>query len=263
MQESFQRPSNPEALAPGSKDEAAENLMVDPADTAVAIRATVALGMVGGDINVQRDIRWPRLNLVHGVGTLAASFSPASWVLDKTDLIAERNVPIEIVVMSAFKYWKEWLSNEDAGNGIMPRRFNVDAEVRAAGGTTQWGPNGEKPTFSPAMDLKLLIKKPAGVESSAFGFVLDGSEYAAAIWTVDKTSYGRIGPEILKAAALKLKVTGLLAGKWSLVAKVESRGNKTVTVPAIKLLGLNTPVFMDAVKALMSEPVDDAQTAPV
>ena len=218
----------------------------------------VALGVVAGDIDANRDIRLPRLEMVHGVGKLAQQFNAGSLVLGKEDLLAERGKPIYLVILSAFQYWKEWFTTGFVAGGPLPRVFQNSGQVLAAGGTVDWV-NGAKPTFSRAMDLKLLIEKPDNVTSQRFGLMFGGKEYAPAIWSVDKMAYKRVGEPVLMASAISLKTRGMLSGRWSLTANVEVKGANTFTMPTLRLVGANNEEFVKEVQAQLGA----LNTAPV
>lgn len=213
----------------------------DTAETAVALRYGGTIGALTGDIS-QSDIPMPPLNVVYGVGDLAAKFSPGDLVLDREHLLVQKTQPLNVIIVSGQIYWKEYLDQAAYASGLIPRIFRDEDEVLAAGGTTAYGPNDEKPTFKRAATLKLLIEKPEKVECYLFTIDLLGKKYAPAKWFVDKTAYARargrgVGLELMKQASFALKQRGLLAGKWQVTTGFEDIGQNKVVAPNIRLVG--------------------------
>lgn len=205
------------------------------------------LGAIGGDVK-STDLRLPRLQIAYGVGKLASNFSQGDLVLDSEHLLVHKKEPLKIALWSTFTYWKEWLDNDAYSAGLRARTFNTEAEVQAAGGTTQWGPNGQKPTFSRAVDLRMFIQKPEKIECGLFGIELDGKLYSPAVFTIDKMGFNKIQPTIQTAATFSLKTRGLPAGLWELSTEVKVEGSRTKVLPNIKLIGFNSPKFVEDLK---------------
>ncbi len=233
--------------------------------TAVATRDQrgLELGSMGGDVR-SSDIRLPRLQIAYGVGKLATTFSQGDLVLDNEHLLVGKTQPLSVVVLSTYTYWKEWLDNDAYNAGLRARTFETEAQVAGAGGTTKWGANGEKPTFSRAVDLRMFIQKPEKVECGLFGIELDGKLYSPAVFTVDKMAFGKIQPVIQTAATLSLRKRGLVAGVWQLSTSVKVEGNRTKVLPNIKLVGFNTPGFVEALKLVLgtADEADPAASEP-
>lgn len=255
-----------EELADVDENELA-NVQGPGADQRALMQASgsVALGAVGGDQSGQ-GMQLPRLQMVFGVGDLVATFSPGDLILAKENLLAHKGQPVSLIILSAFQYWKEYLSSDAFNAGMRPRSYPTEAEVikahtpeggkaPSAVGLTQWGPagSGVKPTFSPAMDLKMLIERPEGVICGLFGIEIGGKSYAPAVWTVDKTTYGSIGP-VVKAAAFSLQQRSLLAGIFSLVTTVRVENGKTKIKPTLRLTGYNAPEVVEQIKKLFVAP---------
>lgn len=246
-----------EPVAPASTVEA--DVLGDEPDYAPAVQGTAALGGVSGEISI-RDLRIPWLAIAHGVGGLATDFNPGDLVLDKQYLLAHRREPVNVILLSFQKYWKEYISKEQWEANIRPRSFAAEHEVRTAGGTTAWL-NGVGPTFSPAANISLLIEKPAAITSDAFGIEIDGRKFALARWGVDKKAYDRVGPEVLSKLAAELKPmhadisTRLKYGLWALSTDNEpTKNGKTQVTPRIRLLpARNTKDFVAAIDALFGQ----------
>lgn len=225
----------------------------DTAETAVTIRNSGSTGMVTGAIT-QRDIPMPVLSIAYGVGELATRFSPGDLILDREYMLVQKTQPLNVVVISANVYWKEYLDQAAFQAGLKARIFNTEEEVLASGGTIGYGPNGERPTFKRAMTLKMLIEKPANVTCMLFAWDINGKSYAPAVWYVDKTAYQRgkgrgVGLEIVKQASFALKQRSLLAGKWQITTAYEEVGTNKVIAPSIRLVGQHTDEEIEAIRA--------------
>lgn len=209
--------------------------------TALAAPSNMALGSMGGERDMS-DLKFPRLQIAYGVGSLSENFSNGDLVLDKEHCLASKKNSIKVIILNTLTYWKEYT---EYGTGQMPRVFLKKSDVLAAGGSTDWGPNKEPPTFKKAMDMKLLIEKPEGIVCGLFGITLDGKQYAPATWSVDKTAYTRVNDKVAPVAQFALSQQGLLGGNWLLSTDTEKskRGN-IVVIPVIKFAGLNSPALI-------------------
>lgn len=213
---------------------------------ALATRANMALGQISGELDA-KDFRVPRLDTAYGVGQYVGKFAAGSLILGKDHLLVQINEPLRIVILSAIKYWKEYISNDQWGAGIRPRQFATEEEVKAAGGTIDWGPNNERPSYGGAMDAKILIQKPDAITCGMFGVEIEGKLWAPAIWTVDKLAYRRAGTAILSAAAFALKARGLLSGLFEVKNTIEKVNGKNTVVPNVRLVSHNSVEFIEAV----------------
>lgn len=219
-----------------------------------SVQRASALGEVSGDISAS-DIRLPRLQITYGVGGLAEAFAPGDWILDKENLLAHKDEPLRVVILSAVKYWKEYLSNEAFNAGVRPRSFATDTEVLKNGGTVEWV-NGVGPTFSPAMDVKLLIEKPANLVCGYFGLEIEGKSYAPAIWTADKTTYNKVAQVITLMSRFTLASRGLCSGLFELSTTVQkNQKGRVIPYPNIRLVGNNSDGFLQVLETLFNRPM--------
>lgn len=231
-------------------DEAILEQLEDGSETtAVATRTEMALGSMAGDVSAN-DLRFPRLQVAYGVGGLAESFTPGDLVLDKEHLLAKKKEPIRVIIINTLTYWKEYTTY---GTGQMPRTFATEKEANDAGLTTKWT-NGEGPQCKKAMDLRMLIKKPANLTCGLFGIEADGADWAPAIWSVDKTAYERIHGKILPVASFALKKLGLLYGAWEISTDTEkTKTGNIIIVPNIKYVGLNSDKLVADVRSVFGQ----------
>lgn len=211
-----------------------------------SMRSNAVLGAVTGE-TTQSDVKIPYLQIAYGVGKLSKDFNPGDFVLGGEHLLVHKREKLVVVVLTAQKFYKERLSKQELDSGLRPRSYTTELEVIKNGGSTEWkdGPNKTRigPSFGPAMDMKLLIRKPDALDQGVFGLELDGAFYAPCYFSVDKSGYNRVGKEIVSAGGLALAKVGLLAGLWELTTDIEEiNGNQTV-VPRIKLVGRTTEQF--------------------
>jgi hypothetical protein len=195
--------------------------LAEEANSSLALRESTAVGAVTGDVSA-KDIPMPLLSVVYGVGELATKFSPGDLVLDREHLLVKKTEPLTAILVSAEIYWKEYLDQAAYAASMVPRIFRTEEEVTAVGGSTVFGPNGERPTFKRAMSLKMLLEKPSNLECYLFNIDLLGSR--------------GVGLEIIKQSSFALKQRGLLAGRWQITTAYEEIGANKVISPSIKLL---------------------------
>lgn len=219
----------------------------DDTGYAVAAPAPMQLGVIEGDDSDATLAGLPNLKIVHGVGKLAEFHNPGTWVLGGEYALAGKSEPLQVIIIGGHRYWKEYLpfSNE----GPQPRIFATAQEVQEAGGTTEWV-NGVGPTFSRAIELKMLIRKPKGLLCALFGIEIGEHEYAPAQWYVDKTAYRRINPTIQSAESFSLRKRGLSSGVFEIATKSDKVNGNVVVVPTIRLAGHLSDGELEELKGL-------------
>jgi len=240
----------------------------DREEQGLVLRASeaVELGALGGD-PTGSVMRLPRLQVTYGVGKLVESFNPGDLVLNGDSMLVKKQEPLQVVIISAFEYWKEYLDSEMYKANMTPRVFRTEKEVLDIGETTQWvnKPVKKAPTFSKAMDLKLLIRKPKDLICGMFGLEFGGHEYAPAIYTADKTAFKRIGPAVNMAANFTFRNrkvdgidVGLLGGLFTLRTTIED----AKVHPNLKMDEHNSDEFIQFIRGLFTQ-FTTAQEAPV
>ncbi|MFI3244306.1 MAG: hypothetical protein R3Y56_08645, partial [Akkermansia sp.] len=183
----------------GAANDAAE-VSNESATTAIAQTDTAQLGTISGEIE-QGDIIIPRLNIVQNVGALGELFDAGQIVLNQETPLVKEGEAIELTVLNVRKVFQENVSYD---SDERPAVYNTLEEVKAAGGSIEWGANGEKPSFLPVLHTQVLIKAPEGAEG-AFPFEFEGASYALALWTIKGVAYTRAGKNIVTAARFALK----------------------------------------------------------
>jgi hypothetical protein len=189
------------------------------------------------------------LQLVYGVGDLAAVFTPGDVVLNKETVIARKGEPFLCTVLSVVEYYKEYCTNEQFQAGHTPETFGSVDEVLQHGGTVEWVEGQPPPTYSKAADVRMLIRQPEGTVCPAFSVKLQGSMFAPALWSVDKKAYQGTVPAITYAAAIALRDRGLLSGEFSVVTTItKNRKGNTVIMPKTVLKTHHTDEFVAEIK---------------
>jgi len=226
---------------------------------AVATRSTqaLALGEVSGE--GADEIKLPWLTIVHGTSKIVAQgFNPGDIVLDKSQLLVTKGNPLEIIILKAATYWKEWVSGEAYKAGVQATVYRTMEEVKANGGTVAWDntnpDKGVPPSHSLAVTLSLLVRRPKDVICAMFGqdILGDGFDYAPAQIGFDKTAYKDTMPAINSASMFALARNGLPSGVWALSTMHKQRKDGTMgIVPVLKLVGNLTPDALAKVKAML------------
>lgn len=134
------------------------------------------------------------LKIGYGTGEGFKSGIPAgAFFFNKTtEPIVKAGTAMKFVILRARGFWREWKKFDP---NIPPREFLTEALARAAGLTTQnspYGSGGPMAQCSPAVELQILIKKPAKVDTPEFCIPLDGKLYALARTIVEKGQYREI-----------------------------------------------------------------------
>lgn len=231
--------ANKNASNAGS-DNAAAQTDLDAMDMITVKPSCHQIAGVEGEVRAS-DLRIPTLGIGQGVGPLADQFRPGNIVLGGQTLLSAGPDPVEIAVLCMRKFYQEKLPY---GSEQRPMLFEREADLRAAGGTLEWGPCGEPPTYEPVLEAHLLIRRPDGVDG-AFPYEFDGKEYAAARWFIRGMAYKNAGRSILTTAA---QFAGggkpLASARMELTTSREKmRNGNTVAVPHLRVVGKNDEAF--------------------
>jgi len=211
------------------------------------------IGAVTGDIS-QNDVIMPRLFIAYGVGQLAEFFNPGDLILNKEHQIAAKEQPLECVVLSCNKYYKENKAY-DPNDRELPRVLPSEKAVRDAGFTTIWSDHPEKPRarirpdYQPASTMTLLLKKPEDLVSPLFSMKFESTpdtSWTPARFYADKTAWVGTAKEVISAGQLSLSgyPRVLLHGLWDFQTRIEKRGGNPTVVPSMKLDSINSDEFV-------------------
>ena len=205
-----------------------------------AVLAPAVGGTITGDLDAS-DISFPRLQIVQGMGNLSENFKKGEIVLDgETSIYSEGSDPVEFTVVRIGKMFEENINWDD---GEIPRILSK-ADAVAAGGSFEWGQNGEQPDWKPIADALICIK---GEDESVFPFEFGDSNYAFALWRIKGTAYKRAAVPIFTAARMYYR-EGLNTGTFQLTTDKAVFGGKTVHVPKLRRGAKNDAEFVEWLK---------------
>jgi hypothetical protein len=205
-----------------------------------AMLAPMVTDTITGDLDAS-DISFPRLQIVQGMGNLSENFKKGELVLDgETSIYSDGSDPVEFTVVRIGKMFEE---NINWDEGEIPRILNK-ADAVAAGGSFEWGMNGEQPDWKPIADALVCIK---GEDANVYPFDFDGTNYAFALWRIKGTAYKRAAVPIFTASRMYYR-DGLHNGTFLLSTDKAVFGGKTVHVPKLKRGTRNTSEFVTWIK---------------
>jgi len=255
------------------------NVGVDDEDRAIALTGNFelpAFGEISGEIT-SRDVKLPRLALVHPVGKLVEQFRQyvGSFVLNKETLLTVQDQPewetLGLTILGFTKFYRENLPN---GSDALPRQFTALAEVQDAGGSIDWtdvrdehGRNvRKKPPFSEAALLIVALDCPKGYLGSEVEGVFafegpDGVRRTLALWQLTGGAYNNAGKKVITEAGSTLKTIGLPRGKWSLSAKLVKAGDNNIWSPQLARSGVHSVEVARHFAEIMGA-VDAAEVTP-
>jgi hypothetical protein len=225
--------------------ETTEAVVVKPTlkeELATVAPTKVAAGIEGEVGN--NDIQLPRLNLLQKTSELVdAGFTPNTFALNK-------EIPLgKTLTAVVVKLKKQFQQDIPFGSEVQPHVCDTLAEVREAGGSTEWGAENH---YSEMAHLQLLVKAPDGLSEDqldAFPYAVDGGHWAPCMLTVAKTAYKAAAKPVITAAFSTLRA-GLHHGLWTVAAEMKSAPMGTWSVPQFKLTGRTGSEMAELVEAL-------------
>lgn len=174
-----------------------------------------------------KDVRLPRINIVHPVGNLRQSFQEGEVVYGQ-DLVIytpplvnketgeikrKGTAPLRIVFMG---FYPTRYAEKIKGGG-MGMLVDTEAAVLAAGGTLSWQEWNSKQgsglkLFQPLADASVLIERPAHCadDGKVFNFVAGDKKYALALWSFKGFAYN----EAIKKQVNVYRLMGALSNGY-------------------------------------------------
>ena len=188
---------------------------------------------LAGDFD-QSDINLPRINLVAKTSALVdEGFTPGAIVLNKEASLVLKDTPLRVIVTSMVKQFQEdvaWGAEE------LPKVFNSEEEVYAAGYSLEWGATN---MCRPIAHITMLIEAPEGLDEDSRELFPDAhgdKNYALAIYTASKSAYKPTAKEIATYAAFA-KGEGVWTTAWTLTSKLRTEGDVSWFTPSMKRAG--------------------------
>jgi hypothetical protein len=193
-----------------------ESVAVEETPTAI----TIPTGPSHFDVE---DIDIPRLNIVQKMSSIEGP--TGSIVLNKEHVLAEPENPLNVVIVSAQKGWREDIPfDEDK----MPRMAWTKEAAQNIELDSEYG-------MIEFAEITLLIAQPEGATNDeAFPFTLGGINYALGRMNVSKNAYRSTYKRLATFATFNRNVP--LNGRvWSLNSEVMSKGKYTWHNPSLSL----------------------------
>jgi hypothetical protein len=240
-----------ETAAPAETANVALEGVVEVAAVAVPLKQELAevaqrtssVAGIEGEV-AAKDFQLPRLNLLQKTSELVdAGFTPNTFALNK-ELPLGKSLQAVVV-----KLTKKWQQDLPYGSETQPHICDTVAEVREAGGSTEWGSDNR---YSELAHVQLLVKAPTGLEEEqldAFPYEVDGAHWAPCMLTVAKTAYKAAAKPVITAAFSILR-SGLHHGLWTVAAEMKTAPMGSWSVPQFKLTGRTSPEMAELVEAL-------------
>lgn len=199
----------------------------------LALNNSMEQSGLSGDFQ-QSDVNLPRINIVAKTSQLVDDgFTPGAIVLNKEQTLALKDVPLRVIVLNMLKQYQEDVA---WGEDRAPRVFNSEAELEAAGFSTEWGsPN----LCRPMAHITMLIEAPTDLSEEAkelFPYEFNEKLYAMAVLTASKSAYKTTAKEIATFAAFA-QGAGVWTTAWNLTSKLRTEGDVSWFSPALKRAG--------------------------
>lgn len=253
-----------------------------------AVRNQSSMDMASPRPITFRDIVFPRLNLVHGVGQLKDTFTQGAIVFGqsmeiytpatmdpKTHTVkAPATAPLVMTVLNVFPT----RFAERLPGGVRGRLFNTEQEVVNVGGTLDWKlwqANPGMAYFELLADVLVAIQRPEHLadDDTVFTFPVEDKKYALALWALKASAYNSLLKRIwFQAAALGcLKPTQPGQGpnwpafSWNVSTFLNTKFTNPTWVPMALPRTKSTPAFINFVKDLFNQyatPSDTEAPAP-
>lgn len=203
-----------------------------------------------------RDVRLPRINLVHKTSKSEAveKFGIGSFSLNQEVKLSDGKTPIILTALRAVKDYQQKLpfgSDED------PKVFGTPEEVQQAGGTILYSKDAvnAKNYFGPRAHIQFIFEMPEGLseeDAALFPYEFDGKAYGMAIYTVASSAFTSAGKE-LKTLCNNNKVMrkGPQYGRLEMTSESRSKGPNEWKIPVIKYAGENPAELVKFFESLL------------
>jgi hypothetical protein len=212
MEVSFSKNPNEVVTETQTVETPVPGVTVDCQTYSCGVPATQVGPLLGDKIPSFDEIKLARINLAQNIGVLGAHFDPGSIIFDqrielfipqkmdaKTGNVSRAaSKPVTVCVLG----FKATRFCEKTSGGVPGIIVATEEEVRKAGGTLdykEWqlkAKDGMK-RFEQLADALVAIQRPESITSLAegreddpdFGFIIDGKQYALALWALRGTAY--------------------------------------------------------------------------
>jgi hypothetical protein len=192
-----------------------------------------------------RDIRLPRINLIHKTskGALIEAFGIGSFALNQEVKLSDGKTPIVLTALRAVKDYQQKLP---FGSTDEPKTFATPEEVQKAGGTIEYSKQAvnEKNYFGPRAHIQFIFELPEGAseeDAALFPYEFNGKSYGMAIYTVASSAFTQVGKELATLCNNnKVMRKGMQYGRLEMTSEGRQKGDLDWKVPVIKYTGENS-----------------------
>jgi hypothetical protein len=233
------------------------------ATTTAVVHTSPYSGVSDGGIEGEfdsNDFRLPQLKIVNGSGKLSQEYNQGTLLYadeqlwGPPDIKEPKNNPtMHLVPVKVVKQWRQNLTQDEVEGGMMPQVVATKEQAEALGGSTVWI-NNEKPRWAPSAKIIFLLEEPKDCNHPGFSTVLDGTNWAPAVYYSSGTAYNESAKAIFNASQMSLKEAGriVLHKKiWTMQVVKKPAGKFFVFVPSLKLLREETgPELREFVSAM-------------
>lgn len=252
--------TNAEPPPPDQPVATVENGGLKREDTQVAVRpdATVAIpadnnGFVG-DWN-RKDIRLPRLNLIHKTSAdeLITKFGIGSFAFGKEVKLSDGKTPFQIIAMRAAK---DYIQKLPFGDPETPSVFDTVEEVENAGGTLEFRQKDGNNYFQPRAHIQIGFAAPDGLSEedlALFPYEFNGKPWAMAMFTVASSAYTSVGIGLSTYCTNnKVMRKGMIHGLLELTSETRKNAKNSWAVPVIKYVGETPTELVTFLQSIMA-----------
>jgi len=168
--------------------------------------AVATLSEHGDAIPSLKEIKLPRINIVHNTGRLKDAFEPGEIVYNQTTVLftppvvnkstgkveREGTPPVDLVVLHFFPTrFVEKVVPYNSRRGLI---VNTESDVRAAGGTVSYDEAKIKPNvplFEYMADAFVAIRRPnhCADDDTVFVYAVGNDKYALGLWSMKGSAY--------------------------------------------------------------------------
>jgi hypothetical protein len=226
-----------------------------------------------------KDLRLPRLNIVHGIGKLKDTFTVGGLVYNgQFELYVpkrgknEATPPVETVILGWLPL--RYAEKTTEGRGML---VSTEEEVRRAGGTLDWNEWKLKEEsgmryFSPLMEAVVLVRQPEFLkdDDANFPFVIDDVRYLLALLPMKGMTYNNTAKGLFTLRQVGcLRERGYPSYSFSVTVEWKgTTGDRGSFIPFFKPLRKTSDAFQKYALDLINGPprppagseADDEQT---
>lgn len=183
----------------------------------------------GGFVVSLEDVDVPRLNVIQKMSSIDGPIG--GIVIDKTDVLIEKDNRIDVVIGHTKKGWRE---NVPFGSDEMPRMAWSEAERADVENDSEYG---KMVVFA---DITLLIPQPEGADEDIYQYPIGDKNYALGVINVSKDGY-KFTYKKLNTFQLFNSALPIAAKVWSFGTELITKGQHSWFIPTLKPTAQDSP----------------------